>query len=102
VFLSAKDGDGRDELASVLSDMYNLGEIDLSSDAVVANARQFASVSLALEKALESKEALLFGQTPDIICFSLENSLSELNMIDKREVSEDVVSAIFSRFCVGK
>lgn len=102
VYLSAKDGSGRDELATILSDMYNLGEIDLSNDAVVANARQFASVSLALEKALESKEALLFGQTPDIICFSLEDALSELNMIDKREVSEDVVSAIFSRFCVGK
>lgn len=102
VYLSAKDGAGRDELANVLSTMYNLGEIDLSSDAVVANARQFASVSLALDKALEAKEALTFGQTPDIICFSLESALSELNMIDKREVSEEVVSAIFSRFCVGK
>jgi tRNA U34 5-carboxymethylaminomethyl modifying GTPase MnmE/TrmE len=57
---------------------------------------------VALEKALEAKEALIFGQTPDIICFSLENALSELNMIDRREVSEEVVSAIFSRFCVGK
>ncbi len=102
VYLSAKNQTGTDELASVLERMYNLGEIDLSSDAVVANARQFASVALALEKALEAKEALLFGQTPDIICFSLESALSELNMIDKREVSEEVVSAIFSRFCVGK
>ncbi len=102
VFLSAKTSEGRDELASVLSQMYNLGEIDLSSDAVIANARQFASVSLAFDKACEAKEALTFGQTPDIICFSLESALSELNMIDKREVSEEVVSAIFSRFCVGK
>ncbi len=102
IFLSAKTGSGRDELANVLSDMYNLGEIDLSNDAVISNARQHASVSVALDKALEAKEALCFGQTPDIICFSLENALSELNMIDRREVSEEVVSAIFSRFCVGK
>lgn len=102
VYLSAKTSDGKEELSQVLEEMYNLGEIDLSSDAVIANARQFASVSLALDKALESKEALTFGQTPDIICFSLEEALSELNMIDKREVSEEVVSAIFSRFCVGK
>ena len=102
VYISAKEGDGKNELAKILSDMYNLGEINLSSDAVVANARQFASVSLALDKTLEAKEALMLGQTPDIICFSLENALAELNMIDKREVSEEVVSAIFSRFCVGK
>lgn len=102
IFTSAKTGGGRDELAKALSDMYELGEIDLSNDAVIANARQFSSVNVALEKALEAKEALMFGQTPDIICFSLENALSELNMIDRREVSEEVVSAIFSRFCVGK
>ena len=102
IFTSAKTGGGRDELAKALSDMYELGEIDLSNDAVIANARQFSSVNVALEKALEAKEALIFGQTPDIICFSLENALSELNMIDRREVSEEVVSAIFSRFCVGK
>lgn len=102
IFTSAKTGGGRDELAAVLSDMYNLGEIDLSNDAVIANARQFSSVAVALEKALEAKDALLLGQTPDIICFSLEAALSELNMIDRREVSEEVVSAIFSRFCVGK
>lgn len=102
IFTSAKTGGGRDELAAVLSDMYCLGEIDLSNDAVIANARQFSSVAVALEKALEAKDALLLGQTPDIICFSLEAALSELNMIDRREVSEEVVSAIFSRFCVGK
>ena len=102
IFTSAKTGGGRDELAKALSDMYELGEIDLSNDAVIANARQFSSVNVALKKALEAKEALMFGQTPDIICFSLENALSELNMIDRREVSEEVVSAIFSRFCVGK
>ena len=102
IFTSAKTGGGREELAKALGEMYNLGEFDLSNDAVIANARQFSSVAVALEKALEAKEALLFGQTPDIICFSLENALSELNMIDRHEVSEEVVSAIFSRFCVGK
>ena len=82
--------------------MYKLGEINLSSDAVLSNARQHASCVTALEKSLEAKDALLIGATPDIICFSLESALSELDLIDKREVSEEIVSAIFSRFCVGK
>lgn len=102
IYTSAKDGVGREELEKALSDMYRLGEINLSSDAVIANARQFAATEAAYAKSLEAKEALNFGETPDIICFSLESALSELNMIDKREVSEEVVSAIFSRFCVGK
>lgn len=102
IYTSAKEGVGREELEKALSDMYRLGEINLSSDAVIANARQFAATQAAHDKALDAKSALVLGETPDIICFSLESALSELNMIDRREVSEEVVSAIFSRFCVGK
>ena len=102
IYISAKTEDGKDELAGTLENMYKLGEINLSSDAVLSNARQHASCVTALEKSLEAKDALLIGATPDIICFSLESALSELDLIDKREVSEEIVSAIFSRFCVGK
>ena len=102
IYASAKDGVGLSELERELEKMYRLGEINLSNDAVIANARQFAATETALERALEAKGALNLGETPDIICFSLESALSELNMIDRREVSEEVVSAIFSRFCVGK
>ena len=102
IYISAKTEDGKDELAKTLENMYKLGEINLSSDAVLSNARQHASCVTALEKSLEAKDALLIGATPDIICFSLESALSELDLIDKREVSEEIVSAIFSRFCVGK
>jgi NAD+ kinase len=72
------------------------------NDAVVSNARQFSSVSLALDGAYEAKDALLFGQTPDIVLFSLEKALSSLDMIDARTTGEEIVNAIFSRFCVVK
>ena len=102
VYISAKDGTGYEELSSMVSQMYALGEFDLSSDAILANARQSSSVNLALEEAIYAKEALVNKMTPDVICFTLEKSLSELNMIDLRDAGEEIVSAIFSRFCVGK
>ena len=82
--------------------MYELDKINLSNDPLIANARQLSSVNLALEKVNEAKDALDFGETPDIICFALENALSELDMIDARATSEEIVNEIFSRFCVGK
>ena len=82
--------------------MYELDKIDISNDAIIANARQLSSVNLALIKAQEAKDALDFGETNDIVCFSLESALSELDMIDARATSEEIVSEIFSRFCVGK
>ena len=100
--ISAKSLNGLDTLALILAEMYDLDKIDISNDAVIANARQLACVDLALQKVSEARDALLMGETPDIICFALENALSELDMIDARATSEEIVSEIFSRFCVGK
>ncbi|MBO5374617.1 MAG: tRNA uridine-5-carboxymethylaminomethyl(34) synthesis GTPase MnmE [Clostridia bacterium] len=102
VYMSAKAEKGIDELGRVLNEMYALDEIDLSSDAVISNARQASSVNTALQKIEEACAFLEMGQSPDIVCFSLESALSCLEMIDARAVSEEIVSQIFSRFCVGK
>ncbi len=102
VYISARSQDGYEALADAIKNLYDLGDIDLSNDAVISNARQFSSVALALEDTREAEEALRFGQTPDIVLFALEKALSNLDMIDARTTGEEIVNAIFSRFCVGK
>lgn len=102
IYTSAINQEGKEQLSRAIAEMFELGEIDLSHDAIISNARQLSSVNLALEEALLAKEALDFGQTPDIVCSTLENALSALDMIDARGASEEIVSAIFSKFCVGK
>ena len=102
VYASAKNSDGYDELSKIITEIYELGELNISNDAIISNARQFSAVSSALESALVAKDALSFEQTPDIICFTLEKALSELDMIDARQTSQELVNEIFSRFCVGK
>ena len=102
VYISAETGEGVDDLANNLRTMYALDEIDISNDAVVANARQLSSVTVALEGVENAESELLLGATPDIVCFSLEKALSELEMIDATMITEQIVDRIFSRFCVGK
>ena len=102
VYLSTKNFSGEEELARAVTELYDLGSINISSDAIISNARAHASVSLSLDAVEEAFEALDFGQTPDIVLFALERALGELDMIDARGVGEEIVNAIFSRFCVGK
>ena len=101
-YVSAKTTNGLDALSSIIAKIYELGDIDISNDAIISSARQFSSVSNALDSIIEAKESLEYGETPDIVCFTLEKALSELDMIDARETSEELVNEIFSRFCVGK
>lgn len=102
VNISAKTREGYDELSRIIREIYDLGSIDISNDAIISNARQFSALSLALESITLARESLSFGETPDIVCFTLEKALSEIDMIDARETSEELVNEIFSRFCVGK
>ena len=102
VYLSAKSGEGLDTLAKNLNEMFALDEINLSNDALIANARQLSSVNVALDKICESRELLSVGESADIVCFALEGALSSLEEIDARGISEQIVNQIFSRFCVGK
>lgn len=102
VKISAKTGDGVDEIAKTIEKMYNLSEIDLSNDAIVSNARQYASVVKALNGINDAAKALKEGESTDIICYTTEQALTDLEEIDGRTVTEEIVGEIFSKFCVGK
>ena len=103
IYMSTNErGEAFATLGRVINEMFDLGKIDISSDAIITNARQFSSVNIALEKVREAKETLCLGETNDIVCFALEDALSELGFIDRREANEEIVNQIFSRFCVGK
>lgn len=103
VTLSAKTGDGIDELKSAIEDLFRVGDIDkLASNAAVLSARQNASVTRALNYVSSALESLEGGQTPDTAGLELESALTELSELDGRRVTEEIVDGIFHRFCVGK
>lgn len=102
VEISAAKGSGFDELAKVIEDLFLDGSIDIENDAVVSGARQFAAIcssAEALEKALEDIRS---GMALDLCCIGVECAMSALGEVDGREIGEEIVSEIFSKFCVGK
>ena len=100
--VSAESGDGFDRLAFLIEQLYIDNDLDTGSDAIISNARQAASVGSAIE-ALEIAIGAISAELPlEICCAEIENSLSALGELDGRTVSEDIVSRIFSNFCVGK
>jgi|LSQX01.3.fsa_nt_gb tRNA modification GTPase len=102
VRVSALTGEGIDELAGVVRNLFIDGSIDISQDAVIASTRQYAALSRAGEYIGQSLSALLAGLPEDICCSDLELAMGALAEIDRREVTSDVVEEIFANFCVGK
>jgi tRNA modification GTPase len=82
--------------------MFTDGSIDLSRDAVVANARQYASLVSAIAALDRAMEAIACGMAADLYCMDAEGALAAFGELDGKEVGEAIVSEIFSKFCVGK
>lgn len=102
VFVSAKEHIAIEPLRNLIENLFIKEKIDYKNDAIISNARQFSALLRAIDSIENAKTALEGGYTPDVSGMELELALSALGEVDSRKVSEDVVNAIFSRFCVGK
>ena len=100
--ISASENDGLDTLRDEIGSLYAAGGIDYNNRAVITTARQNASVTRALAYVRSAITQLEGGFSADMAGFDLEAALSELSELDGRMVSEEIVDAIFHRFCVGK
>ncbi len=100
--LSAKSGEGLSSLTAAVEKLFLQGELDLTHDAIVTNARQYVSLKAARERVADALSALTSGLPQDLAGLDLEQALTHLSELDGREVTEDIVSDIFHRFCVGK
>ena len=102
ICISARTGAGLDELAARVRELFIDGSLNMSEDAIVANARQYAALRGAEESVGASLAALDSGLPEDVACSDLESAMSALAEIDGRAVTVDIVNDIFARFCVGK
>ena len=96
--VSALTGEGVKEILDKLTGEVKDGEIN--GEDIITEERHILALSTAL-KHLES--ALAMADMPeDLIAEDLREALKALGEISGREVSEEVVDKVFSRFCVGK
>ncbi len=90
------------ELTALVSALFTDEKIILGEDAIVASARQNAELSRALLHIDSATAALKCGISQDAVSSDIERALGAIAELDGRAVSEEVVSDIFSKFCVGK
>ena len=101
-YVSALTGEGIPELFAKITDLFALGSIDFSEESILTSLRhkQLADEAAALlEKALESLAA---GLPLDVFSYDLRLANEKLCEILGKNVTDEVLENIFSRFCVGK
>ncbi len=101
IAVSAITGKGLDPLRAALRDALGLAGPD--EHAGVAVSARHRDLLVQASKALEAAQALCStGGDAVLIAQELRDAAVELGGITGRNVGEDVLDAIFARFCVGK
>lgn len=101
VRISALTGDGIDQLRQKLLDELHVDEL-ASSRSFVTEKRQ-QQLFLHVENHIESARELLdSGAYDEVILEELNSAMYNLREITGRGGSEEILSRIFSSFCIGK
>ncbi len=102
VTLSAKTGDGLDELSASIEEMFNLGVITASDNNAITNLRHKEALTSALISINAAVNALYSCVPYDMVAIDLTDCASLLGEITGKTVSDEIVDKIFARFCLGK
>ncbi len=102
LYISTETGEGMDALREEVERLFIDGALRTDEDAVVFSARQAAALSGCADALRRAAGSLAAGLTADICAEDMREALDALGDVCGRNVREDVVSEIFSRFCVGK
>jgi tRNA modification GTPase len=99
--VSALSGEGLDSLRAAILELFN--RADRSQDGVViTNARQHELLKRAADE-IDSAQTLLEQRvSEEMILVPLHNSLMCLGQITGETTTEDILTQVFSTFCIGK
>jgi tRNA modification GTPase len=102
VSVSSVTGAGFDALRDAVEQVFIDGELRMGEEAVVFSARQAAALRETIACLDTAADNLDAGLPYDICADDIRAAMNQLGGLCGREMGEDVLTEIFSRFCVGK
>lgn len=101
VEISAKMLDGMEKLETAV-EKFASRQATPAEDGMIANERQRACLQEAISAVQEGLDALQMGLAYDAVTVSLEGAADALLQLTGERITDAVVDAVFTRFCVGK
>jgi len=102
VKISALEIQGIDDIYEKIVKLYDLNKINIEGENIVTNSRHQYLINQSLNSLEKALETVNSGLPLDIIAIDVRDILMNLGKITGKNVSEDVINEIFSKFCLGK
>ena len=89
-------------MLEIMQKMVVTEEIKTDNELLVINSRHKALISKAIISLNKAIDTLNSGMPIDVIAIYIKEILEELGKITGESVTDDIISEIFSKFCLGK
>ena len=99
--VSAKTGEGLENLRAAILRPFSDGEID-SSGLLITNARHYDLLKRGAAAVRDSESLLRNRSSEELVLVGLHNALDYLGQITGETTTDDILGQIFSTFCIGK
>ena len=99
--ISAKTGEGVEDLQQKLLQFVNTGELR-NNNTIVTNTRHYNALLSALEEINKVQEGLNHELSGDLLAIDIRESLHYFGEITGEITNDDLLGNIFANFCIGK
>ncbi|MDB2613742.1 tRNA uridine-5-carboxymethylaminomethyl(34) synthesis GTPase MnmE [Chlamydiales bacterium] len=100
--ISCKTGEGIESLKEIITEKIWQKGPPSKEEILITNVRHKEALDKAILHAKSTYKGLNEGVSPEFMISDLRESLKSLGVIIGSDIQEDVLSSIFSQFCVGK
>lgn len=102
VLISALTGDGFEDLFEKFNEFIETNKIYTEDSSIISNIRQFNSLKAAVDSLRNATSSLESNQSGEFVALDLRKAINHMKELTGEITSDDVLNAIFSKFCIGK
>lgn len=99
--ISAKTGQGIEELQTTLLDFVNTGALK-NNDTIITNSRHYDALLKALEEINKVQDGLNANLPSDLMAIDIRQALFHFGEITGQVTNDELLGNIFANFCIGK
>lgn len=102
VCMSAKEKRGIEDLYSALRALIGKQDLSAQEEIVLTSQRHKEALQDAIGSASQVLLGLRLGASPEFLTLDMRSALMALGSILGTHITEDILTSIFSKFCIGK
>ncbi|MDR2449213.1 MAG: tRNA uridine-5-carboxymethylaminomethyl(34) synthesis GTPase MnmE [Prevotellaceae bacterium] len=101
IYISAKNRQGMEALVEVLANHVNLSPIS-ADETVVTNLRHYEALQRTQEALVRAAQGFANNTPGDLVAQEVREALHHLGSITGAISTDEILSTIFGKFCIGK